>query len=282
MKKFFLVLQFGLFLTFNFFLLMTVFQLFSSEGSMKRLSYNAPVYDGMEEFDPSFQRLNTVKKLAGYCDSLYMEKTYANAAINFEEEYPELISSVVKKRFYHGYSVYGFTDNYVAMMMEQVSVDGLSAMVIPNDILKYPYAACSQQSIVMMEVLKEKGFATRKVGFTGKKGGHFAFETYYNGAWHYFDPNMEPDNAVLAAYNKPGIAFLANHPDLLVKAYKQFPKEKVLDLFPNYFYGATNASAAPRAIVFHKITKFLSYTIWSFFLLAFIWARKKYKKQCGS
>lgn len=245
---------------------------------MKRLSYNEPVYNFQEEFDPGFQRFNSMDKLVAYCDSLYMEKAYSGANTHYESEYPELVSSVIKKRFYHGYSVYGFNDNYVAMMLEQVSITGLSAIVIPDDILNYPYAACSQQSIVMMEILKRKGFTTRKVGFKGKKYGHFSFEAYYNGAWHYYDPNMEPDNTVLAAYNKPGIAFLASHPDLLLKAYKQFPKEKVMDLFPNYSYGVPNTFAAPQAIIFHKVTKFLSYTIWSFFLFAFIWARRKYKK----
>jgi hypothetical protein len=277
-KKLFFVLQFGLFIAFNFFLLMTGFQLISSDASVTLRSYNTPVYNLQEEFDPNLQRFNTMDKLVGYCDSLYMEKTYSGANTNYESEYPDLVSSVIKKRFYHGYSVYGFSNNYVAIMLERVSINGLSAIVIPDDILKYPYAACSQQSIVMMEVLKQKGFTTRKVGFTGKKYGHFSFETYYNGAWHFYDPNMEPDNAVLAAYNKPGIAFLANHPDLLLKAYKHVPKEKVMDLFPNYQYGATNTFSAPRAIIFHKITKFLSYTIWSFFLLAFLWARRKYKK----
>lgn len=245
---------------------------------MKRLNYRVPEYNFKEEFNPEFQRFNTMKKLVSYCDSLYMEKSSADANINYASAYPDLVSSVIKERFYHGYSVYGFNDNFIAMLIEKLSIHGLSAIVIPDDILKYPYAACSQQSIVMMELLKEKGFNTRKVGFQGKKYGHFGFEVYYNGTWHFYDPNMEPDNAVLNAYNKPGIAFLAAHPAILLQAYKQFPKEKVLDLFPNYFYGQANSFAAPRAIVFHKVTKFLSYTLWSFFLLAFIWARRKYKK----
>lgn len=242
------------------------------------MSYSAPVYDQKEEFDPTLQRFNTISKLVAYCDSLYAEQAHTTGGVSFEEQYPDIVSSVIKKRFYHGYSVYGFNNNYVAMMLEQVSVDGLSAIVLPNDILKHPYAACSQQSIVMMEILKQKGFATRKVGFKGKMGGHFAFETYYNGSWHFYDPNMEPDNAVMMAYNKPGIGFLANHPSILLAAYKQYPKEKVMDLFPTYWYGKANASAAPKAAIFHKVTKFLSYTLWSFFLLAFIWARKKYKR----
>jgi len=275
-KRLFFFLQLGLFIAFNFFLLMTVYQLLGPSSSMERIGYNKPRYNHVEEFDPSLQRLNTVDKLVTYCDSLYEEKTNANRTVNFEEAYSDITSSVVRKRFYHGYSLYGFSNNFMAMFLSQMSIDGLSAIVIPDDILKYPYAACSQQSIVFMEILKRKGFLTRKVGFSGKNSGHFCFEVHYNYSWHFYDPDMEPDLSVLAAYNRPSIEFLARHQDILVKAYHQYPMEKVLDIFPNYSYGTVNTFAAPKAIIFQRLTKFFSYTIWLFFLIAFILVRKKY------
>lgn len=260
----------------NFFLLLAAYELFQAQGSMQRPGYAEPVYDQKEEYDPSLLRLDKVSKLAAYCDSLYADKTYTSDNVNFETDYPAVATEVVRKRFYHGYSLYGFGNNHMAMFASKVSLQGLSAIVIPDDILKYPYAACSQQSIVLMKVLQQKGFKTRKVGFQGKMGGHFCFEVFYNGAWHFVDPNMEPDLAVLNAYNQPGITFLASHPDILVKAYPQYPKDKVLDLFLNYSYGRVNAQAAPKAYLFQKITQFLSYTIWTFFLVLFILVRKKY------
>ncbi len=255
---------------------MTAYQLLGPSSSMERIGYNKPRYNHVEEFDPSLQRLNTVDKLVTYCDSLYEEKTNANRTVNFEEAYSDITSSVVRKRFYHGYSLYGFSNNFMAMFLSQMSIDGLSAIVIPDDILKYPYAACSQQSIVFMEILKRKGFLTRKVGFSGKNSGHFCFEVHYNYSWHFYDPDMEPDLSVLAVYNRPSIEFLARHQDILVKAYHQYPMEKVLDIFPNYSYGTVNTFAAPKAIIFQRLTKFFSYTIWLFFLIAFILVRKKY------
>src|SRR5258706_3714588 len=255
---------------------MTAYQLLGPSSSMERIGYNKPRYNHVEEFDPSLQRLNTVDKLVTYCDSLYEEKTNANRTVNFEEAYSDITSSVVRKRFYHGYSLYGFSNNFMAMFLSQMSIDGLSAIVIPDDILKYPYAACSQQSIVFMEILKRKGFLTRKVGFSGKNSGHFCFEVHYNYSWHFYDPDMEPDLSVLAAYNRPSIEFLARHQDILVQAYHQYPMEKVLDIFPNYSYGTVNTFAAPKAIIFQRLTKFFSYTIWLFFLIAFILVRKKY------
>lgn len=277
MKKLFFLLQLGLFIAFNFFLLLTIYQFFGSSTPIARLGHKTPVYNQVEEFDPALGRLNNLNKLAAYCDSMYAEQA-STSPIAFESSYPDVVSSVVRKRFYHGYSEYGLNNNYVATFLSSVSLSGLNAIVIPNDILKFPYAACSQQSIVLMEVLKRKGFVTRKVGFKGKSNGHFCFEVFYNGTWHFLDPDMEPDVTVLNAYNRPGIAFLAHHPDVLLKAYHQYPVEKVMDIFLNYSYGKANTFAAPRAIVFQQWTKFFSYTAWLLFLLSFILVRRKYQQ----
>lgn len=278
MKKLLFILQAGLFITMNFFLLLAVYEIFQPSGVLGRPGYNDPKYDMVEEYDPSLQRLKNIASLTAYCDSVFADKTYTQSGIRFESDYPEVANEVVRKRFYHGYSLYGFGNNHVAMLASKASISGLSAIVMPNDILKFPFAACSQQSIVLMKVLQQKGFKTRSVAFSGKSGGHFCFEVFYNGAWHFVDPNMEPDLAVLNAYNRPGIDFLAGRPEILLQAYRQYPKEKILDLFASYSYGKVNAPAAPRAHLFQLVTQFLSYTLWTFFLLAFIWVRRKYLK----
>lgn len=254
----------------------------ATRSPIDHLGYESPKYNLSEEFDPSLGRLNSVKKLIVYCDSIYSEKLYAAKTVSFEKDYPEIASSVVRKRFYHGYSVYGFKSNYMAMFLSKVSIQGLSAIVIPDDILEYPFAACSQQSIVLMEVLKNKGFATRKVGLQGKKAGHFCFEVYYNGGWHLYDPDMEPNAAVLNAYNRPGIDYLVRHKDILLKAYPQYSSELVLDIFPNYSYGSVNKFPAPNAMLFHKVTKTFSYTLWVIFLTAFIVVRRKYLRMSNT
>jgi hypothetical protein len=274
-KKLFFIFQLLLFIAFNFFLLMAGYQLAESSSTIDYLDRDDPHFTFREDFDPSLLRLNSLDKIISYCDSIYAEESYTNH-IKFEETFPQVASAVVRSRFYHGYSLYGANNNFLGMLLSKISINGLRAIVIPNDILKYPYAACSQQSIVFMEILKRKGFNTREVGFQGKKGGHFCFEVYYDGGWHFYDPDMEPDVAVLNGYNRPGIAFLAHHKDILLKAYHQYPPELVMDIFPNYFYGPVNRFAAPKAIIFQKLTKFFSYTIWLFFLIAFILTRRKY------
>lgn len=283
MKKLFFILQGGSFIAFNFFLLLTIYQLAGSDSTTIRPRYSMPVYDGKEEYDPSLLRLNSMKDMQQYCDSLYAEQSYRKDAGSFEETYPAIVSSAVSRRFYHGYSMYGFNNNYVATLASSaVRAGELSAIVLPEDLMKFPYAACSQQSILVVDLLQRKGFKTRKIGFQGKKYGHFCFEVFYNGSWHFFDPDMEPDPAVLSRYNRPGIAFLARNPDILMAAYARYSKDMVLDIFPNYHLGKANASLAPNAAIFHRVTGFLSYSMWFFSLLVFIWMRKLYKRAGAS
>ncbi|HKB43998.1 MAG TPA: hypothetical protein VKC90_06405 [Chitinophagaceae bacterium] len=276
MKKLFFILQPVLFIAFNFSLLMAGYQLMEAAGSKNKISDSDPRYNDKEDFDPSLLRLTSMEKLTAYCDSLYEEKANAGGPVKFEEDYTNIAASVIRKRFYHGYSYYGLDNNFLGVLIADVSIRGLRAIVIPDDMLKYPYAACSQQSVILMKIFQQKGFTTRKVGFQGKKDGHFCFETDYEGSWHFFDPDMEPDIAIMNAYHRPSIQFLAHHPDILLKAYKQFPAEKVLDVFPNYFYGPLNTIPGTNAIIFQKATKALSYFIWAIFLLLFVMARRKY------
>lgn len=276
MKKILLGAQFVLFGLFNLALLATIVQLTGSRSPLSYLDYKKPSYNKVEEYDPSLQRLDTKKKLIGYCDSLYSAGIGKSGETDFKKHYTEIVTSVIRKRFYHGYSYYSTADNYLSVLFSRATLDGYSAIVVPEDILKFPYAACSQQSIVTMDILKEKGIETRKVGFRGKKAGHFCFEVYFDGGWHFYDTNMEPDSKLLNAHNRPDIATLASDKALLLQAYYRYPQDKVLDVFSSYTYGTPNAFSAPRGIVFQKAAKFLSYTLWAFFLAAFIIIRKRY------
>jgi len=276
-KRILLSAQITVLVLFIFSFLAAILPLFGSSNPLSRFDHNKAVYNNIEAFDPALVRLNSLKKLEKYCDSIYGANVFAGGNVEFEKNYTDIVSSVIRNRFFHGYSYYGFGTNYVAALTSKVTIPGLSALVMPDEILKYPYAACSQQSIVMMEVLKAKGFSTRKVAFLGKTyGGHFAFEVLYDGGWHFYDPNMEPDKKVLDEFGRPGIAFLVHNPEVLLRAYSRNPKEEILDIFPTYSYGPVNKFPAPKAIIFQRLTLFLSYSIWLLFLAMFIFIRRKY------
>jgi len=91
-------------------------------------------------------------------------------------------SQILRGRFYHGYSYYELGQNSLGYLFAPLIKKDLSAIVIPNDIFKHPMAACSQQSIVGMEVFKTKGIKVRKIGFFADGyGGHFLFEALFGG-----------------------------------------------------------------------------------------------------
>jgi len=262
-------LFFGLFV---FTLSIPLLQATGHTDAIAKYNFRKPVYNGVEEYDASLNRITTLLKLENYSDSLFATSYGGNGT---DGEYVELMNSVVRKRFYHGYSYYGLDNNYLANIFSRITVKGYSAIIIPDDILKNSFASCSQQSIVMMEALMAKGFKTRKIGFYGKKyGGHFCFEVFYNNSWHFYDPNLEPDVTLLNKYDRPSIAYLNQHLDILLLAYRKHSTEMVMDIFPNYTYGPVNKFPASTGLMFQKATKILSYTIWLFFLLNFLLIRR--------
>lgn len=230
-----------------------------------------------EQFDSSMVRLNSIRKIQSYCDSIVSEEMKVRS-VNQQKCFSEVLARVLRYRFYHGYSFYGYKDNYFGKLFASLSGKDIDAIVLPEDILKFPNAACSQQSIVAMRILKNNRIPNRKVIFQGDSSGHFCYEAYYEGAWHFFDTNMEPDLALLQAYDRPSIHFLNSRTDILLQAYKHYPASKVLDIFSHYRYGEINESPAIRATIFQQVTKFLSHFSWIFFLIMFFIVRKRHLK----
>jgi hypothetical protein len=258
-----------------FFVLTFLLFLFSFLGvynPVKALDYKSPVYDGKEQYDPSLAYINSLDKLEAYCDSAYAALR-SNRKETDVSEYTSLLNKTISNRFYWGYSCYDAGSNYLSLLFSKFTYWGYDAIVSPNDILKSPHAACSQQSLVMMEILRRKGISTRKVGFWGKRkqAGHFAFEVFYNGSWHFFDPTLEPDTTLLKKLDWPDINTLVHNQDTLISAYKNIietkGKDTLLDIFRGYFYGSPNSFSAQNMLLFHNVTKFLSKTIFLLFLL---------------
>ena len=54
--------------------------------------------------------------------------------------------------------------------------------------MQHSNAACSQQSIVIMSILRKKNISYRNVGFPH----HYALEVFSNNNWYFIDPDMEP------------------------------------------------------------------------------------------
>jgi hypothetical protein len=222
--------------------------------------------DTHDMFDSSLLWINSIDKLQTYTDKIFTSRNYLSTDT---AAYAEIVSGIIKKRFYYGYSHYGIGHNYMASAIAPLTGMELDAIVIPDDILKYPSAACSQQSIVAIEILKKKGFSYRKVGFFTKEyGGHFAFEIFYNNSWHFYDPTLEAPDAPVT--RRLSIAELNKRQDLLLSTYYYLGPDHVLKTFKSFFYGKENASLAPMAGLFQKITSFLSLGLWLILLGGFL------------
>lgn len=256
----------------------TVVELTGPSGFLQKFNRTEPTFSGNEDFDPSLQRLNSMDKLQKYCDSIFEERQHSPNYTPVEKEYAQIVSEVGRNRFFHALSSYGFGNNYLGYLANPGFMGYfLNSPVGSNDILKFGYGICSQQAIVLMDLLKIKGYQVRKVGFFNNAfNGHFCYEAFYNGKWHFYDPDLEPDMAVLNAYDRPDIKYLVDHRDVLMQAYHKQDPEKVKSLFPTYFYGKPNERLAKNASIYQAVTKFLSYSIWIFFLLAFLWVNRKY------
>ena len=210
-----------------------------------------------EEFDTSyFAKFQSVNDIINASDFHF--KDQRKNSLN----YFNYVAEIVRKRFYHGYSHYSPSDNIFAWLSGTLVWNHLSAIVIPDDIMKHPMAACSQQAIVMMEVFKRKGIDYRKVGFPH----HYTVEGKIDGEWQYFDTNLEPN------FNNRRESL-----ELLLKTKRfdsvyRVPEKSIADFHEAVShpkYGTPNESPSPNATLFHNACYFLSSRAFIFTSLLF-------------
>ena len=251
------------------------FQIFLMELTVKlypRFNEQLEARSFNDQYDPSLARLDNVKKFTAFCDSLYGSNEISDSA-----KYANIVNTATRFRFQHGYTWYHFGHNYIAKILAPLVDKTLSAIVVPDDMLKYPLAACSQQSIISLKVLMDKGFKVRKVGFFEPTiGGHFCYEVFYNGGWHFYDPDREPDEKVLLDNHRPGIQYLVANPTILRAAYPRDDSSFVMSLYKSYKISNIKKLPGWKARLFQQTTKFLSYTSWIFLGLLYFYIEKKF------
>lgn len=227
-----------------------------------------PQYDQKEQFDPGLAYINSTEKLINVSDSIALRNNIPQNSL----AYAITVSQILRNRFYHGFSRYPLNQNWIAAVGERFLGYGLASIVNADDILKYSFGGCSQQAIVLAEVMKRKNIPYRSVGFPH----HYATELQFDNNWYFFDPNMEPsipDSARLESNWKCCI-------DNLKKFYDT-TRYKNLDwiLGNNHVtFGNINAAPAPNAKIFHATTKYLSKTLWLFPLIIVFYRQRKKNK----
>lgn len=224
-----------------------------------------PAYDNKEKFNPALAYLNTIGRLEAYTDSLAVKKNIAAGSY----EYAELLELVVEERFYHGFSHFSFDENWIAAIGGKFVEEGLACKVKPEDILQNSNAACSQQSIVIMAILRNKNIDYRKIGFPH----HYALEVLDKDNWYFIDADMEP--AITKTERME--SSWKHHNDLLKKHYDT---SRFNDLDYKFgsnvtaINGSINEVPARNAKIFHSVTAVFSKILWFVPLLLLIFRSK--------
>ena len=251
----------NLFFVFLFLLtfLLTLNQLLFRHEEDNKKEYN-------ELYDVKLNRLDNMDRLLEYWNRI----TIQNGLEVNTREHVGLARDIVAQRFYHGYARYNIRNNYIAFFAGRCIWNHFLGIVIPDDILKYNGALCSQQAIVFGELLKERGYKIRKVMLEG----HFCKEVFYNNSWHFYDPDMEPNFS--KEMPKPGIKDLMGNKDLIYGAYEgKLDKISIDKIFRKYKTGKINSYPAKKMIVFHYVTKLLSNWLWVLFLWLALYFRNR-------
>ena len=229
-------------------------------------------YDNKEKYIPELSSINSIEKLEKYVDD-------SASALHIEQHSPEyalLLSNAISNRFYHGFSHWKLNENWIAAVGEKITGIGLSCKVEPEVMLVHPNAACSQQALVMMNILEKKHINYRKVGFPH----HYAIETNSGNGWYYFDPNMEP--AMTLPQRKEESWKGMN--DSLKQFYSAQKHINISYQFGNNLpavFGPVNEHPAKHVLLFQKITAVLSKILWiiPLVLLFFKWPSFLFKQR---
>jgi len=225
-------------------------------------------YNHTERFHTDLAPINSIDKLEKYVDQAAAMK---NIDVK-SAEYNLLLSYIISCRFYHGFSHWKLNENWIAAFGEKVTGIGLSCKVQPEDIMKHPEAACSQQALVMMEILKRKNSDYRKVGFPH----HYALEVKNKDNWYYFDPNMEPTMNLRDRLHQNW----HESNDSLKKYYDANKHSNLTYQFGNgqkAEFGPVNEIPAQRLRLFQSATAVLSKILWAFPLI-FVFVKKRKTK----
>jgi hypothetical protein len=217
----------------------------------------APIED---RFDPRLAQIDTVAEVVAASDRIAAGRdTYARV---------RALEELLRYRFHHGYSHYSFSENWLLWLAGKVVHPHLTAKVDPHDILQEPWAACSQQAIVVQTALERMGVVYATVEWPG----HFTAAAFISGDWYVVDPwgPMDRDRSRLwkledwvdretraeilgpkaAAYDR----MVRLHPPRLVKI-NQFPAQTMSWL--------------------HPLTRFLSDWLWLAAALALLWLNRR-------
>ena len=202
-----------------------------------------------ESFDPTLQSVTSVDAAVGYVLGETTLRSPAALAAATDE--------FVRRRFFHDFSKLRVRDDWLAYLAGFVW-GNLRVPVLPDDILRYPQAACSQQSIVFQAIARRLGLDVGSV----RLKDHFVAAAKIDGQWQVFDPDRE-----ISVRSYPLAALLKADPAVMT-AYGAWGRS--ISLEAQAAHGEirltdVNSNPAPNGSLFQRLTHFFSHYGWLLF-----------------
>lgn len=232
--------------------------------------------DSAELFNPKLLAVNTIPKAIEFIDSV---NSVQNINAFDTAIYVNSVSTFVKNRFSFGLAKYSYADNWIAALCSNLFWDHFSAIVSPQDIIKQDVGICSQQTIVFLEILRNKGVNFRAVGLGDQINGpgHFICEVFYNGVWHMFDVSKEPNWEIISEKHY-SVEFYKKNQHLFSKIYGNKLNQSIIEsCFKEINYGKLNEYPAKKMLFFHQVTLSLVYIIPILFFVLYLFFTLKDK-----
>lgn len=203
-----------------------------------------------EAFDPSLQSITSIDAAARH--------VRVQAGSDDPEALADAADEFVRKRFYHSYSFFDPHRDWVAYLAGFAWIN-LRSPVLPEDILDYPEAACSQQVIVFQAIVRELGLDAGVVTLQH----HMVAAVKIGGRWEVYDADRE-----ISPRSYPLAGLVAGDPAVLA-IYGELGRS--IDLAGQARRGEislikVNANPAPQASLFHRATHLFSRFGWAIFL----------------
>lgn len=202
-----------------------------------------PFVGNSERFDPALAKVGSVDELIAKAVLRSRSPSAIDRVFALEQ--------VIDDRFYHGYSVYTFHDNWVAWLAARTIHPHIDRKVLPSEILRHPWAACSQQAIVVQRALKRMGLPYGVAEYPD----HFAATAFIDGKWYLVDPwgLLKRDRSQLHTLEQWSTA--AGRKDILLPDSRGFGN--ALN-FEAVRLARVNSFPAPTMAWFHPLSQFLS------------------------
>ena len=200
-----------------------------------------------EMYDSSLQRFQTIDQVERHLAKM-PASTDLDRVLNVE--------NFLRARFYYGYARYSFRENWVVWLAARVINPDLDAKTDANEIIESPWASCSQQAIVVQEVLSRWNLPYASVLFPR----HFTAAVEIDRIWYVVDPwePLERDRSRLFP--------LSDWQSATARAKFLSPAARAvwepgLTAHPPHL-AHINQSPAPTMAWFHPLTEVLSAWLW--------------------